>query len=224
MSGSAPEGLMSIAADNKDNFYAVWLDTRVMKKNNIFFSTLSGKGSHWTKNALTYKSPEGNVCECCKPNIAAKGSQVTIMFRNWISGSRDLYVMKSSDSGKSFTQAQKLGMGTWKLKGCPMDGGGVSIDNSGAVHTAWKREGSVYYCKPGSREIEIGTGRGVSLSTMGNQPIVMFQDKEGIKLISVNDKQILFSNKGESLKSIALPDNKILCVWEEENKIRFKKI
>ncbi len=35
-SGSAPEGLMSIAADKKDNFYAVWLDTRIDKRNQIY--------------------------------------------------------------------------------------------------------------------------------------------------------------------------------------------
>ena len=36
--GSAPEGLMNIACDNEDNFYAVWLDIRLNKRNNIFFS------------------------------------------------------------------------------------------------------------------------------------------------------------------------------------------
>ena len=32
LKGSAPEGLIGIAADKKDNFYAVWLDIRIGKK------------------------------------------------------------------------------------------------------------------------------------------------------------------------------------------------
>ena len=32
LKGSAPEGLMIIAADSKDNFYAVWLDIRTAKE------------------------------------------------------------------------------------------------------------------------------------------------------------------------------------------------
>lgn len=220
---SAPEALMSITADTKDNFYAVWLDTRMMGKNNIYFSSLSGKETRWKKNSLAYKGTEGHVCECCKPSIAVKGSLVTIMFRNWVKGSRDLYLLKSANQGKSFNTAQKLGLGTWKLNGCPMDGGGVSIDNSGSIHTAWKREGSVFYCKLGEREREISTGRGVSITTTGTKPLVSYQDNGLVSLVSL-DNQKLFTNKGSALKSLILSDNKILCVWEEDDKIRFKKI
>jgi hypothetical protein len=48
LKGSAPEGLMSITADNKDNFYAVWLDTRLGGKNQVWFSSLSGKSTKWS--------------------------------------------------------------------------------------------------------------------------------------------------------------------------------
>ena len=64
--GSAPEGLMALTADKDDNFYAVWLDTRLAQKNNIFLSKVNGSGK-WSKNKLVYQSPEGHVCECCKP-------------------------------------------------------------------------------------------------------------------------------------------------------------
>ncbi len=94
LDASAPEGLMSIAADEKNNFYAVWLDLREDRKNNICFSSLGGKGS-WSKNQFAYKSPESHVCECCKPSIAVKGGQITIMFRNWLQGARDLYLVTS---------------------------------------------------------------------------------------------------------------------------------
>ena len=61
------------------------------------------------------------------------------MLRNWLKGSRDLYLTISKDKGKKFSSAQKLGDGTWPLKGCPMDGGGLTL-NGNTVETAWQRE------------------------------------------------------------------------------------
>jgi hypothetical protein len=58
--GSAPEGLMGLAADDKNNFFAVWLDLREGRKNNICFSSLAGKQG-WSSNIFTYKSPESHV-------------------------------------------------------------------------------------------------------------------------------------------------------------------
>jgi hypothetical protein len=44
------------------------------------------------------------------------------------------------DVGKSFKEAIKLGNGSWKLNGCPMDGGGLVIDKNGNPQTVWRRE------------------------------------------------------------------------------------
>lgn len=128
---------MSLAADNNDNFYAVWLDTRTGGNNQIYFSSLSGKVFSWSKNTVAHHSPDGRVCEYCKPNIAVKGSEVAIMVRNWLNGSRDLYFIKSSNGDKSFAAAQKSDMDTWKLNGCNMDGGGIIIDHSNVTRTTW---------------------------------------------------------------------------------------
>lgn len=222
--GSAPEGLMSIAADYNDNFYAVWLDIRIGKKNNIFFSALKAVEDKWSENVLAYKSPEGTVCGCCKPSIAVRNSKVVLMFRNWLAGSRDLYMMQSLNYGKTFSPARKLGMGTWVLEGCPMDGGGVSIDDAGNVHTAWQREGAVFYCKPSAREEKLAVGKSVSITLQQNLPVVMLQDKDGVKLISVENNQQKLIGSGSFLKSIQLPDNQMICVWEQDNKIMVKKV
>jgi hypothetical protein len=156
---SAPEGLMSIASDKKDNFYAVWLDTRTGGKNQIYFSSLADRAANWSKNLLTYRSPDGHVCECCKPNIAVNGAEVVVMYRNWLNGSRDLYLTRSANNGRSFTSAEKLGLDTWKLNGCPMDGGGLVIGNNHIVQTVWQRKGLIYYDLPGKPEAYIAKGR-----------------------------------------------------------------
>jgi hypothetical protein len=222
--GSAPEGLMNIAADNKDNFYAVWLDIRTGKSNQIYFSSLNSKTNHWSKNLLAYRSPDGHVCECCQPHIAVRGTGVAIMFRNWIKGSRDLYIMKSANNGVSFAAPQKLGMDTWKLNGCPMDGGGVIISNTNLINTTWQRQGMIYYCQPGQREVYIGKGRNSSITLQADDPILTFQSNDTIKVVKVKTKEEAVIGNGSFLKSAILPDGKLLYVWEQDNTIKFRKI
>jgi hypothetical protein len=224
LKGSAPEGLMSIAAGNNDNFYAVWLDTRTGGNNQIYFSSLSGNAVSWSKNSMAYRSPDGHVCECCKPNIAVKGTEVAIMFRNWINGSRDLYFIKSSDGGRSFSAAQKLGLDTWKLNGCPMDGGGIIIDNLNVIRTTWQRKGMIYYAEPGKPETFISNGRICNISGTGANMVLTLQNNDTVKLIALNNKKETIVGKGSFLRSAILPDNKILCVWEQGDIIKFKKI
>jgi hypothetical protein len=224
LKGSAPEGLMSVGTDKMDNFYAVWLDTRAGGGNNIYFSSLVNKTARWSKNRLIYRSPDKLVCGCCKPNIAVQGSEVVIMFRNWLNGSRDLYLTKSFDAGNSFSPAQKLGFDTWKLDGCPMDGGGLAIGASNVIRTIWQRKGMVYFCEPGQSEVNIGKGRNCSISGTGSNTVLTFQNADTVKVVSLKNKSAIAIGNGDFLKSFVLPDNKILCVWEQDNKIKFKKV
>lgn len=216
LEGSAPEGLMSIAADDKNNFYAVWLDLREKQKNNICFSSFNGR-SKWSKNQFAYKSPESHVCECCKPSIAVKGEQIAIMFRNWLRGSRDLYLTTSTASENTFSEARKLGIGTWPLKGCPMDGGGISIDSENDIHTAWQREGVVYYAAPGKPEEKIGDGRNVSITGK----VITWGKGSNLVLKKINGEELVVG-EGSALKAIGLKDNSILAVWEKGDKIVFQ--
>jgi hypothetical protein len=215
--GSAPEGLMSITADENDNFYAVWLDLRNNRKNNICFASF--QNNKWSANKFAYVSQEDHVCECCKPSIVAKGKTVSIMFRNWLKGSRDLYLISSNNAGLSFSQAQKLGNGTWVLKGCPMDGGGVSIDANGQTHTAWQREGIVYYAQPGAAEQRIGDGRHVTMN--GN---IISWEKGSEVIVKRLNENVSTVGDGTSLETVELKDKSIICVWEKDDQIVFKKI
>jgi len=216
--GSAPEGLMSIAAGDNNTFYAVWLDLRENRQNNICLSILKS-GSKWTKNKFVYKSPDGHVCECCKPSIVVKSNQVSIMFRNWSKGSRDLYVINSLNNGESFSDAQKLGNGTWVLNACPMDGGGLSIGENGAIHTAWQRDGQIFYATPGKPEQNIGQGRDVGLN--GN--LVFWQSGSDLMLKKINGEPKRVGN-GTALSAIELKDGTILTIWQQDDQIMYMKM
>lgn len=222
--GSAPEGLMGLSADEQDHFYAVWLDVRLHKKNNICFSSLSANGGKWTANKFIYRSPEGHTCECCKPNIAVLGDHVAVMFRNWLKGSRDAYLAESNNGGGTFTNPEKLGLGTWKLNGCPMDGGGVTIDEHNQVLTTWQREGIVYYCKLHEKEISIDKGRIGSITASKGKVICCYQNSNEIRMKEMTSGKEQTIAKGSFVKSIVLPTQSILLVWEQDRQIQFKKL
>ncbi len=221
---TAPEGLMNVACDDKDDFYATWLDLRLNKRNNVYFSSLPAGNAKWLKNTLVYRSPDEHVCECCRPSIAVKGSNVAIMFRNWLNGSRDLYLATSANRGLTFNNAIKLGNGTWKMNSCTMDGGGLSFNADNSINTTWQRQGIVYYCKPGEGEKELAKGRDCSISTGQNQTLVALSDRGELKVKNVRSNAETTAGKGSYLKAIILPSGKVLCVWEEDNLIKTKMI
>ena len=87
------------------------------------------------------------------------GRSVHVMFRNSIGGNRDMYVTSSADGGKSFSQATKLGSGTWTLDACPMDGGMLAAGPDGAIDTVWRRDGNIYAEKESGDESPHSKGR-----------------------------------------------------------------
>ena len=42
---------------------------KVKPKGKIYLSSSEDGGKSWSKSRLVYRSPEGSVCECCKPSI-----------------------------------------------------------------------------------------------------------------------------------------------------------
>jgi hypothetical protein len=222
--GSAPEGLMAIAADREDNFYATWLDIREGGKNNIYFSSINGKSAKWKANSLVYKSPEKHVCECCKPNIVVNGNKVVIGFRNWLMGSRDIYYSVSNDKGKSFSEAAKSGTGTWQLNACPMDGGGLSFNSEGKVSAAWRRNGEVYYWTENQNELKIASGRDVGMAQNKNETYIVWQDKKILSAINLNTKKIVTLGSGVSPKIYIMNNGKVICFWEDDKVLRYKII
>ena len=141
---SAKEGLHSMAANEKGIVAAVWLDGR-SGGTEILAAVSKNGGATWEPDVRVYKSPSGTVCECCRPSVAVgRDGRIAVMWRNWLEGSRDMWIAQSGDGGKTYDAGRKLGKGTWKLKGCPMDGGGLVFGDDGGIKTVWRREGTVF--------------------------------------------------------------------------------
>ncbi len=134
----------AMAGDGRGAVHLAWLDLR-NKKTELWGASSKDGGKTWGANARIYRSPDEHICECCSPAIALDSrGHVWAMWRNWLDGARDLYVATSTDGGKTYSAGKKLGTGSWSLKGCPMDGGSLSIDPDGKMVSIWRRETSVY--------------------------------------------------------------------------------
>jgi hypothetical protein len=156
--GSAREGLHGMAAGPDGRVFCTWLDLR-NKRTEIYGSLSKDGGASWEPDALVYRSPEKSVCECCHPSASfGPDGRLYVMWRNSLGGARDLYLTSSSDGGKTFGSAEKLGRGTWPLNACPMDGGAVAAGPDGRVETVWMRAGSMFAARPGEEERPLGRG------------------------------------------------------------------
>ena len=100
-----------------------------------------------------------------------------------------------------------------------MDGGGLAIDSKNLVHTAWQRDGIVYTVDPGKAEEKLGEGRSVSISGS----FISWQKGSDLMMRMPEGKQQKIG-EGTALKVFQLNDKSILAIWENEEKIVFKKL
>lgn len=154
---SAREGLHAMTANDK-RADCVWLDLR-NKRTELWHSTSTDQGITWSKNALVYQSPEKSICECCHPSLCydARGNLV-VMWRNSIDGKRDMYLTTQREDA-AFVPAIKLGVGSWELDACPMDGGSIALKADGKLVTVWRRDGELLTTHDDpTREQSLGPG------------------------------------------------------------------
>ncbi len=213
----AREGLHAMAGDGRGLAVLTWLDLR--SGGTELWSAVSRDGGvSWGGNTRAYRSPDGHICECCHPSAAiSPRGEIAVMWRNWLGGSRDMYVAMSGDGGGSFGAAQKLGSGTWKLDGCPMDGGALAF-TAGDLLTTWRREKSAFSA-PAK-----GAAPEAMLSQTGAQPIVLaekggasFVWQEGPKLMLQRGraKPVTLSEHGAFASAATLPNGGAVVAWED---------
>jgi hypothetical protein len=213
----AKEQFLALNADG-NNVFSVWLDLRGNKRNKIVGAKSGDAGKTWSKNIIVYASPDSTVCECCKPSVAVRGENVYVMFRNWLKGNRDLYLIQSTDGGSSFGAAKKLGKDSWALNGCPMDGGGLVINNNGGPETVWRRKQTIYACQPGQQELAIGEGKSCSIESVNGKNVYAWTENGDIIIRKPQGIKINLG-KGQLPLIKRINNEHLLCIWENDKQI-----
>ena len=217
------EALHTLAADAKGTLFLAWLDHRSGKGTTLYGARSSDAGATWSKNFLVYQSPDGTICECCHPSSAfTPDGELLVMWRNWLDGSRDMYLARSR-AGAMFGQAEKLGMGTWKLKGCPMDGGGVAISQQ-RIFTVWRREGTVYLAEPGGHESALGQGKDLAVAAGPKGAYVAWVSASGVELRAPDAAPVTLSSDGAFPAVTVLSDGVVVAAWQEGDGIATRRL
>ena len=137
------------------------------------------------------------------------------MWRNWLDGSRDLYLTTSADGGKTFATAEKLGAGTWKLNACPMDGGGIALDSAGQPLEVWRREKTVFLSETpaNERKLDDSAAQPVIASGKGGA-VILWEHAGGLMLQRGASAPVRFAEKAQAASIAATPDSHPFVVWE----------
>jgi hypothetical protein len=215
---AAREGLHAMSATAEGLVVITWLDLRATGTR-LYGAVSRDHGATWNKNVLVYSSPEGSICQCCHPSIATDGTDIAVMFRNSVAGSRDLYVTRSTD-GSTFAAAEKQGSGTWLLQACPMDGGAVVLGPAG-TSTVWRRESDIFLTTPGSPEQRLGTGRDPAMATAPAGVDVAWTTPEGIRLVRGSESTLVGPGKFAAL--LGFPRH-TLVAWEQQGQVATKVV
>ncbi len=214
---SAHEGLHDLAGSRAGELFVTWLDLR-NGKIELWGTTSKDAGRTWAKNALVYKSPDKSICECCHPSaLFDPEGNLAVMWRNSIEGSRDMWLTTRAKGASQFTTARKLGEGTWKINGCPHDGGTIVAFGNGKFGAVWQRAGEVFMIREGA---EISLGKGKQPVAVGDNKGALVVWQDGTDIVSLHEaggaKPAKRASGGRFPSMIALPDGKGAVVAYEQ--------
>lgn len=221
----AREGLHAMAIGADGLIFCTWLDLR-NDRTQIYGASSQDGGQTWSENIRIYASPSGTVCECCHPSVSiSDDGTLYVMWRNALRGNRDMYLAKSDDSGQTFGAAEKLGIGSWKLEACPMDGGDLTVAMDGSPVTIWRRNQQIFVTDEGdsTRERLLGSGEQPSVAANAHGHYVVWLSSRGGKLLlstpTANQPLPLAERAADPMIAASRSVNgPVVAVWESGKK------
>lgn len=210
---SAREGLQALAGDGRGLVAAVWLDMRG-KGTEPWGRVSRDGGATWGGEVSIYQSPDGHICECCVPTVAISPTgEIAAMWRNWLGGSRDLYMATSRD-GRAFSPAQKLGAGTWRLNACPMDGGSLAFAPGGKWLAVWRRERTVFSSEASAPEKQLAANAAQPVAAFaGGTPLMLWEANGALMLQRGTESPARFAENAANASIVSGADSAVIA-WE----------
>jgi hypothetical protein len=219
-SKSAREGLHAMAGDGHGVIAVAWLDSRA-KGAELWSRVSRDGGATWGAETRVYASPDGHICECCHPSLAlGPHGEIAALWRNWLGGARDMWLAVSRDGGATFPEPRKLGIGTWRLNGCPMDGGALAFTANGQPHTVWRREKTVFSSATPEREDPLSEAGAQPVVNAGVRGIVtVWEERGGLMIQRGVASPARLTESGRAAALAGLPNGATAIVWETDETI-----
>ncbi len=209
--GTGGMGFQGFASDGKRKLVAAWIGPQDGAPR-LFVAHSDDAGLTWSKQNVLSQT----VCECCHPtvSIAADGA-VHILFRNSLGGNRDFY-LATARNGEHFEIA-KLGLGTWKINACPMDGGSVG-EFHGDVITLWRREGGLFLARPdGQAEQLLASGKNPAIALRQEGYYAIWSTPEGLMAKVPGSPAYVLSKSGSY--PVISSQGAVVAAWEDNGRI-----
>lgn len=127
----APDGTVHLA----------WIDGREGKKEPATFVARSAdSGRHVAKNLKV----DDETCVCCRTAVATgPDGTVYVAWRKVFAGDiRETVVARSTDGGRTFSEAVIVGHDRWAFPACPHRPASLGVDREGRLYVVWYTEGA----------------------------------------------------------------------------------
>jgi Neuraminidase (sialidase) len=121
--GVIDHAFTDLAADESGTFHAVWLDARGGEGSGkgLRYARSGDGGSTWSKNATL----DSQCCECCWNSLlVGPGGRIEVLYRD--RDPRDMVLIRSTDSGQTWTRPIIVGAFGWNVTACPHVGGALA--------------------------------------------------------------------------------------------------
>lgn len=199
--GTSLDGGGSVAADSSGNVYVVWhampIDAKVKNETSRRVYVAASTDDGLTFAAETPRSTETNgACGCCGLKSAAllDGTLLTLYRAAGEKVNRDMRLMRSTDSGKTFADSR---LDEWNLGTCPMSSASILPLPSGFA-LAWETRQEIRWTLVPSAKAAPGTIHTLGDKSEGAKFPSIAADSSGNLLIAWT--QGMGWNKGGRLK------------------------
>lgn len=147
------DGGSSVAADNVGNVFIAWHGNALdgaegEQARRVWLARSPDDGATFAPE-VAISPVETGTCGCCGLRLAVSAGNVHVLYRAATQMiHRDIYALRSSDRGRTFT-ANK--MDEWEIGACPMSS--MAIVPSVAPMYAWEHDGEVVFRAKGVRSV-----------------------------------------------------------------------
>ena len=216
---------------NNGNIYFAYADNSGTSKNGIFIKRSITNGKTWDNPFFVSPSNIDSI----NPAVCSKNNYVYLSWQDDRYSISHIFFRRSLDNGSSWENDVQISDGTTSSSKPSL-----GLDSLGAIHIVWINDGSVKYRKGFNNGVNWSSVQTLSNGSSDSPKILIVNDEpyvfweEGspsyIKYCKSSDGGLSWSSPSNisssnaSFVSVACDSkNNIYAVWQEENKIYFRK-